>query len=125
MALSRGRSWMSALTTETRSFALRGGEGVAVAVVLDGGEPGLLGGLGMHPSRVETSGFRLPHAHGAMASAVALPSSRMSFWITSSMKPYSLASSAVNQRSRSESASIRSTGWPVWNEMRSAIIRFR
>ena len=49
----------------------------------------------------------------------------MSFWITSSMKPYSRASSAVNQRSRSESASIRSTGWPVWNAIRSASMRFR
>jgi hypothetical protein len=33
--------------------------------------------------------------------------------ITWSMKPYSFASWAVNQRSRSESASILSTGWPV------------
>ena len=45
--------------------------------------------------------------------------------ITRSMKPYSRASSAVNQRSRSESASMRSTGWPVWWAMRSAIIRLR
>ena len=45
--------------------------------------------------------------------------------MTWSMNPYSLASSAVNHRSRSESASIRSTGWPVWKAIRSAIIRFR
>ena len=45
--------------------------------------------------------------------------------ITLSMKPYSRASSAVNHRSRSESASIRSTGCPVWKAIRSAIIRFR
>ena len=34
--------------------------------------------------------------------------------ITWSTKPYSLASSAVNQRSRSASFSICSIGWPVW-----------
>src|ERR1700760_2537474 len=34
--------------------------------------------------------------------------------ITLSTKPYSLASSAVNQRSRSASRSICSMGWPVW-----------
>ncbi len=45
--------------------------------------------------------------------------------MTWSMNPYSRPSSAVNQRSRSESASIRSIGWPVWNAMRSAIIRLR
>ena len=45
--------------------------------------------------------------------------------MTLSMKPYSQASSAVNQRSRSESVSMRSRGWPVWKAMRSAIIRFR
>ena len=45
--------------------------------------------------------------------------------ITRSMKPYSRASWAVNQRSRSESASIRSMGWPVCRAIRSAIMRFR
>ena len=45
--------------------------------------------------------------------------------MTLSMKPYSQASSAVNQRSRSESVSIRSSGCPVWKAMRSAIIRLR
>ena len=45
--------------------------------------------------------------------------------ITLSMNPYCRASSAVNQRSRSESASIRSSGCPVWKEMRSAIMRLR
>ena len=45
--------------------------------------------------------------------------------MTWSMNPYSRASSAVNQRSRSESASIRSIGWPVWKAIRSAIMRFR
>ena len=44
--------------------------------------------------------------------------------MTASMKPYSRASSAVNQRSRSESASMRSTLWPVWKAMRSASIDF-
>ena len=48
-----------------------------------------------------------------------------SFWMTSSMNPYSRASSAVNQRSRSESASMRSTVWPVWKAILSAIIRLR
>ena len=45
--------------------------------------------------------------------------------MTWSMNPYSWASSAVNHRSRSESASIRSIGWPVWKAIRSAIIRLR
>src|SRR4029453_13181736 len=35
---------------------------------------------------------------------------------TWSTKPYSRASCAVNQRSRSESFSICSTGWPVWKD---------
>ena len=42
-------------------------------------------------------------------------------WMTSSMMPYSLACSAVNQRSRSESCSICSTVWPVCSAMRSAM----
>src|SRR6202451_2870203 len=37
---------------------------------------------------------------------------------TWSMKPYSLASSAVYQRSRSASFSICSIDWPVWNAVR-------
>src|SRR3954449_7200514 len=37
---------------------------------------------------------------------------RLTTWST---KPYSRASCAVNQRSRSESLLICSTGWPVWN----------
>jgi len=40
-------------------------------------------------------------------------------------EPVGQGLSAVNQRSRSESSSIRSIGWPVWNAMRSAIIRLR
>ena len=44
-------------------------------------------------------------------------------WTTSSMMPYSLACSAVNQRSRSESSSICSTVWPVCSAMRSAMSR--
>ena len=39
----------------------------------------------------------------------------------SSMRPYSLASSAVNQRSRSESRVICSTVWPVCWAVSSAI----
>ena len=50
------------------------------------------------------------------------PSDRSMTW---SMKPYSQASSAVNQRSRSESVSMRSSGCPVWKAMRSAIMRLR
>src|SRR5689334_12894005 len=43
--------------------------------------------------------------------------------ITLSTKPYSLASSAVNQRSRSASRSICSMGCPVWNAVRSNSVR--
>src|SRR5258708_24455128 len=42
--------------------------------------------------------------------------------VTWSTKPYSLASSAVNQRSRSESRSIWSIVWPVWKAIRSASV---
>jgi hypothetical protein len=45
--------------------------------------------------------------------------------MTLSMKPYSRASSAVNQRSRSESAWMRSMDWPVWKAIRSAIMCFK
>ena len=60
------------------------------------------------------------HVYAFPAAAVAAERS-----MTLSMKPYSQASSAVNQRSRSESVSIRSSGCPVWKAMRSAIIRLR
>ena len=43
---------------------------------------------------------------------------------TLSMIPYSLASSAVNQRSRSESSCTCSTVWPVCSAMRSAMSFF-
>ena len=43
--------------------------------------------------------------------------------MTLSIMPYTLACSAVNQRSRSESAVICSTGWPVWKAMSSAMRR--
>ena len=88
-----------------------------------GGDPGaegdlkkaaygdLLAGPGPGPGRVDQAGV------GSVTSAA-----RSMTW---SMKPYSWRPSAVNQRSRSESASIRSTGWPVWKAIRSAIIRFR
>ncbi len=64
-------------------------------------------------------------AHLPVAPASAVGTLMASFWMTSSMNPYSRASSAVNQRSRSESASIRSTGCPVWKAIRSAIILLR
>src|SRR5262249_9705835 len=41
--------------------------------------------------------------------------------ITWSMKPYSLAASAVNHRSRSESRSICSSVWPVCSAMSSCM----
>src|SRR3712207_620347 len=41
---------------------------------------------------------------------------RLTTWST---KPYSRASCAVNQRSRSESSLIRSIGWPVWKDCSS------
>ena len=44
--------------------------------------------------------------------------------MTSSIRPYALASSAVNQRSRSESCSICSTVCPEWNAIRSYTVRF-
>ena len=62
------------------------------------------------------------HVYLFPAAAVAVAVERS---MTLSMKPYSQASSAVNQRSRSESASIRSSGCPVWKAIRSAIMRFR
>src|SRR3954447_9636881 len=46
---------------------------------------------------------------------------RVTTWST---KPYSRASSAVNQRSRSASAVIRSTDWPVWSAVSWAISSF-
>src|SRR4051794_25593874 len=59
-------------------------------------------------------------AHGgvlrAQLSVTGLLLSVMAALLTTwSTKPYSRASCAVNQRSRSESLLICSTGWPVWN----------
>src|SRR4051812_195824 len=55
---------------------------------------------------------RTPNVAADRAGVTALTS--VSTWST---KPYSRASSAVNHRSRSESRSIRSRGWPVCSEI--------
>src|SRR5579859_1285985 len=84
----------------------------------------------LHEGRQDVPGLRAPQAVLAHVRLLwvdhdtgpAVGTSR-ALRITWSTKPYSLASSAVNQRSRSASFSICSIGCPVWWAVRSNRVR--
>ena len=75
-----------------------------------------------HPPATRAGDRRPADAPTATDQATAAISPRRV--LTSSHRPYSTASSAVNQRSRSESAWICSSDLPEWWAMSSAIRRF-
>src|SRR5258707_15424870 len=83
----------------------------------------LLGPDGHHQTlqRPEREELNSPGKEDTTSTAGSLP--LLIMVRTSSTMPYSLASSAVNQRSRSASRSICSMGCPVWNAVRSTSVR--